>query len=66
MSTVPIDQQAAYRAGQADAFTRFLAEMRGVVAALEAELARLSPAPLPSRLPTFPQLPQGPQGGEVR
>jgi len=65
MSNPTDDLQAAYRRGRADAFRSFAAELKATVQALEAEANQLSPAPLPSRLPAFPQLSQGSDGGEL-
>jgi hypothetical protein len=72
MQTLPTDPQAAYRAGQLAAYGKLLADARATARAIQAEIDRLtaftptSPEPLPHRTPNFPQLPPGPQGGEVR
>jgi hypothetical protein len=66
VNNLPNDPEAAFRYGLTVAYENVLAELGQVEATIRRELRRLSPAPLPSRLPTFPQLPQGTEGGEVR
>jgi len=66
MHNLPNDPEAAFRYGLTVAYQNVLAELAQVEAVIRRELHRLSPAPLPSRVPAFPQLSQGADGGEVR
>jgi hypothetical protein len=56
---IPQDPEAAFRYGLTVAYQNILEELAQVEATVRAEIRKLSPAPLPHRTPTFPQLPQG-------
>ncbi len=56
MQSLSIDASAAFAAGQLRAYQNILAELAEVEASIRREIRRLSPSPLPSRLPRWPGL----------
>ncbi len=56
MQSLSIDASAAFAAGQVCAYQNILAELAEVEASIRREIRRLSPSPLPTRLPRWPGL----------